>query len=84
MGKFLFMKIQAYMTANKISPKQMADLIGGVTESGVRKWVYGERFPRVDQLKRIAEITSGAVMPNDFILPDAQSDDGAAKSGQAA
>jgi transcriptional regulator with XRE-family HTH domain len=76
------MKIQAYMTANKISAEAMAELIGGVTESGVRKWVYGERIPRPDQLRRIAEITKGEVMPNDFILAEAEP--GETPAGQAA
>jgi hypothetical protein len=76
------MKIQTYMTANKISPEAMAELVGGVTESGVRKWVYGERIPRPDQLRRIAEVTNGEVMPNDFILADAESHE--SPTGQAA
>lgn len=67
-GMFRGMKLAEYMTAEKISPEQMASLVGDVSASGVRKWVYGDRVPRPDQLRRIAEVTAGAVMPNDFIL----------------
>jgi hypothetical protein len=64
------MKLAAYMADNGIPARQMADLIGEVSESGVRKWMYGERVPRLEQMRRITEVTDGAVQPNDFILSE--------------
>jgi len=34
----------------------------------VKKWVYGERFPRIGQLKKIKVVTKGNVTPNDFAI----------------
>ncbi|RCL01034.1 MAG: hypothetical protein JSC189_000920 [Candidatus Tokpelaia sp. JSC189] len=62
------MKLTDYMTINNISTKDMATLIGGMSASGVKKWLYGERTPRPDQMRRIAEVTKGMVLPNDFVL----------------
>ena len=70
-GSYVDMKLATYMADNGIPARQMADLIGDVSESGLRKWMYGERVPRPDQMRRIAEVTDGAVQPNDFILSEA-------------
>lgn len=70
-GTNFVMKLATYMADKGIPARQMADLIGDVSESGVRKWMYGERVPRPDQMRRIAEVTDGAVQPNDFILAEA-------------
>lgn len=67
------MKLRTYMTDRDISPEDMAAKVGDVSASGVRKWVYEERTPRPDQMRRIAEVTDNAVTPNDFILAEAQS-----------
>lgn len=63
------MKLAEFMSTNSISPEEMASRIGDVSASGVKKWVYGERVPRPDQMRRIVEVTDNAVMPNDFFLP---------------
>lgn len=62
------MKLSSYMTEKGIQPRELAEMLGDASESGVRKWMYGERVPRPEQMRRIAEITSGKVQPNDFIL----------------
>ncbi|MBO9099980.1 MULTISPECIES: helix-turn-helix domain-containing protein [unclassified Rhizobium] len=62
------MKLAQYMSDNSIAPEGFAEIVGSVSASGVRKWMYGERTPRVEQLRKIAEVTNGAVCPNDFIL----------------
>jgi len=62
------MKLTQYLTDQKISPAQFGELMGGVSESGVRKWMYGERVPRPDQMRKIADLTGGLVEPNDFVL----------------
>lgn len=62
------MTLAEYMTKRKLTPEAMAVLIGGVTASGVTKWLRQERVPRPDQQRRIHEVTNGRVTPNDFIL----------------
>lgn len=65
------MKLNQYLTEKNITPEAFGALIGGVSESGVRKWIYGERVPRPEQMRRIAEVTNGSVEPNDFVLNEA-------------
>jgi hypothetical protein len=71
------MKLADYMRHNDISPERFAETLGGVSVSGVRKWMSDTRVPRKDQIEKIAELTHGAVLPNDFfslsteLLPDA-------------
>lgn len=62
------MKLTAYMTKNCITPRQIADLVGDVSLSGVVKWMRDERVPRPEQMRRIHEVTKGEVTPNDFVL----------------
>lgn len=62
------MKLAQYLTDKNISPEQFAADMGGLSTSGIRKWMYGERVPRPDQMRKIAELTGGLVEPNDFIL----------------
>ncbi|MDP9809392.1 transcriptional regulator with XRE-family HTH domain [Rhizobium tibeticum] len=62
------MKLAQYLTDKKISPEQFAANMGDMSVSGIRKWMYGERVPRPDQMRKIAELTGGLVEPNDFIL----------------
>jgi transcriptional regulator with XRE-family HTH domain len=38
----------------------------GVSVQAVHRYLNGERLPRPDVMVRIAEITGGAVKPNDF------------------
>jgi transcriptional regulator with XRE-family HTH domain len=66
------MKLASYMTMHNLSEEQMASQIGDVSVSGLRKWLRGERTPRPDQMRMIAEVTGHAVTPNDFILAEAQ------------
>lgn len=62
------MTLADYMKAHGLDDLAMAEKIGRCSESAVRKWRYGQRMPRVEQLRRIAEVTHGAVTPNDFLL----------------
>lgn len=66
------MKLSDYMREHDLDPEEMAAIIGGVSVSGVRKWANGERVPRVEQMRRIVDVTGGAVEPNDFILTSAE------------
>lgn len=70
------MKLADFLKWRDISPEAFALLMGGVSASGVRKWITEERIPRRDQIERIAAITEGLVMPNDFFsLPSASPND---------
>ncbi len=60
------MKLIDYMRLHTLRPEDIADRVGDVSPSGVRKWMSGERIPRRDQMERLAIVTAGAVLPNDF------------------
>ncbi|NTE87236.1 helix-turn-helix domain-containing protein [Agrobacterium rubi] len=62
------MKLAQYLTDKNVSLEQFASEVGS-SVSGIRKWMYGERVPRPDQMRKIADLTGGLVEPNDFILP---------------
>ncbi|KAF5076780.1 helix-turn-helix domain-containing protein [Anaerotignum sp.] len=48
-------KIQLYRKANKLTQKQLSEL-SGVSEISVRKYEAGHRFPKPEQLKKIASV----------------------------
>jgi hypothetical protein len=53
-----------------MSNEQLAAWIAaqvGVSRSGARKWVYGERTPRGLQMVRVLALTDGLVTANDFL-----------------
>jgi transcriptional regulator with XRE-family HTH domain len=58
------MKLRDWLRKNKISQNGLADDLG-VTQSCLSKICNG-RIPSVDMMRRIARITNGEVMPNDF------------------
>ena len=62
------MTLSSYMALRSLKDRDMATIIGGCQESAVRKWRTGARIPRRKSLKRILEITEGAVTPADFLL----------------
>ena len=62
------MTLFSFMALRGLDDTDMALLIGGCQESAVRKWRTGARIPRPKYLRRIMEITEGAVTPADFIL----------------
>lgn len=59
------MKLTDYMKSRSITDSDMASMVP-CSEGAVRKWRYGERVPRGDQIRRIAELTGGEVTANDF------------------
>lgn len=59
------MKLRDYMAANGLTAKAFAESVGS-TEFAVTKWVRGERRPSESFMARIADVTGGEVMPNDF------------------
>lgn len=74
------MKLAEYMRSSAISDEAFAALVGDCTPHAVKKWFYEERVPRPEQMRRIFEVTNGAVTPNDFIGvgPDASDVEGPA------
>jgi len=48
-----------------MKPDDFADAIG-FSRGGVLKWISGERYPRHKAIRKIMEVTDGAVTANDF------------------
>ena len=59
------MKLRPYLQEKKITISAFAALID-VSVPAVHRYVAGERFPHERVLKRIVEVTDGAVQPADF------------------
>lgn len=43
----------------------------GVAHSTVLRWADGSTQPGTERLRRLYDVTDGAVTPNDFLAPDA-------------
>lgn len=61
------MKLADYMKANSLDDAAMAQRIGDCTEFAVKKWKYGERTPRPEQMTKIKAATAGEVSADDFM-----------------
>lgn len=61
------MTLSQYLALTGLTQQQFGRLIG-VTQITVSRYVHGLRIPRVEHLRRIAEVTQGAVMPEDFVF----------------
>jgi transcriptional regulator with XRE-family HTH domain len=59
------MDLRSYLDVRDMSIAVFADLLG-VSVQTVHRYVNRERLPRPDVMVRIAEVTGGAVKPNDF------------------
>ena len=66
------MKLKDYITKNKISVPEFAVLIG-VDVTAIRRYIHGERMPRVGVIRRIMAATNGKVTADDYV--DAIEDD---------
>lgn len=60
------MTLADYLEANGISVREMAAKLG-VGRQSVYQYLWGQRFPRPAILRRIIEVTDGAVGPVDFL-----------------
>lgn len=60
------MKLADFKKHRNLTDEALAVMIGDCTVSALRKWLAGDRIPRRDQMERIAAITDGQVLPNDF------------------
>jgi len=72
------MKLADFKKQRNLTDEALAALIGECTVSALRKWLAGDRIPRKDQMERIAAVTDGQVLPNDFYsIADAAAGDAA-------
>lgn len=60
------MTLAEFITSQGKTPEEFAALMGGVSGSGVRKWMSGERQPDADVISRIEEVTQGLVTSVDM------------------
>ncbi len=66
------MKLIDWMKRESLDDDAVAERVGDVTGSAVKKWKYGERLPRRDELLKLYEISGGVVTPNSFVLDPEQ------------
>lgn len=67
-GTFPGMKLRDWLRKEGITDDEFASRLGGeYSATAVSKWKYLERTPRLPVLIRIAELTGGAVRPEDFL-----------------
>lgn len=60
------MQLAAWLKSNAKTPADLAAALG-VERSTVARYVSGERRPRAELARRIAELTGGQVTANDFV-----------------
>ena len=60
------MKLIDYLRRQNLTDEQFAALVGR-SRWAVRKWMYGQRTPRLSEMQAIARVTDGAVSANDFM-----------------
>lgn len=60
------MKLSLYLKTKQVSIADFAASVGS-SPFAVQKWLRGERTPRDVFMRRIMQVTEGAVSPNDFL-----------------
>lgn len=68
------MKLIAWMQSEGVDDQQVADRLSALSDDpgksvsvgAVRKWKYGERIPRPDEMVGLYQISNGKVTANDF------------------
>lgn len=65
----LDMTLDEYLHTNRIKDTRFAQLVG-VSSATVGRWRKGEVPGSMETMRKIAEATDGAVMPNDFMLSE--------------
>ena len=66
-GECAAMTLREFMKSNNLTEADMASKIGA-SIGAIRKWRYGDRVPRGPHMRRITEVTCGAVTANDFVI----------------
>lgn len=64
------MKLADFMHAFSITPQQLRTMLGVKSRSTVLRYISGERLPTPDLMRRIEELSGGAVTLDDFIDPE--------------
>lgn len=59
------MTLKEWLKEQELSAQDFAEN-NSIPYGSVIKWVYSNRFPRVNYLDKIKNITKGQVTPNDF------------------
>lgn len=60
------MTLRDYLSTHRLTAADFARLHGACSVSGVRKWLAGEAVPRAFAMRRILEVTDGAVTADSF------------------
>lgn len=60
------MQIATYIATRTTGAHELAERLG-VSAEAVRLWSRGKRTPRPEMMRKIFEVTDGAVTPNDFM-----------------
>lgn len=60
------MKLEAFLYKSGMSRADFAQLVG-VSEVSICRYILNSRMPKREVLFKIAEVTNGAVTPNDFV-----------------
>ncbi|MFC0305315.1 helix-turn-helix domain-containing protein [Rhizorhabdus histidinilytica] len=59
-------KLKAYLTDQRISYSEFAQMIGVANAGVVQKYIDGSRTPRPTIMRNIVRVTEGHLQPNDF------------------
>ena len=59
------MKLSEYIKNKNLPYAEVAELLG-VDPQAIYYWISGERIPKPENMRKIFEITGGAVTANDF------------------
>jgi transcriptional regulator with XRE-family HTH domain len=64
--RLLAMKLSAWLSETETRPAQLAKTLE-VEQSTVSRWLNGSMMPSMEMMRRVANATDGAVMPNDWM-----------------
>jgi len=70
------MKLEAFLYKSGMSRADFAQLVG-VSEVSICRYILNSRMPKREVLFKIAEVTNGAVTPNDFVPSPEMNDEAA-------
>jgi transcriptional regulator with XRE-family HTH domain len=65
--RLIAMKLSAWLSETETRPAKLAKTLE-VEQSTVSRWLNGSSIPTMDMMRRVAEATDGAVMPNDWMI----------------
>lgn len=62
------MTLTDYLEREAITTEKFAEMLG-VDPVSVRRYLRGQRRPKLKVMRKIAKVTRGEVTPNDFWMP---------------